>query len=145
MVAISSRVRHKAKFWISATLVLGFGLLISGCGHHRTAPETAVSKRYIKEVRVPPRRPKVAPARKLAVAASIPPRLMVAAEPMNCTVDRLDLQRAKEKTGLSPDPKLVEIARLEEERTCFQQSAVAWRARLLELQGAVKQIQCICR
>lgn len=70
---------------------------------------------------------------------------MVAPEPINCMIDRIDLQRAKDKTGLSPDPKLVEIARLEEERLCLQKSAMAWRARLLELQGAVKQIRCICQ
>lgn len=145
MVAMSSHVRRKAKFWVSAAIIFGVGLATSGCAHYRTAPETAVSKRYNKEVRTPSRLRRIAPARKLAVAAPIPPRLMAASEPVNCMIDRLDLQRAKDKTGLSPDPKLVEIARLEEERTCYQQSAMAWRARLLELQGAVKKIHCICR
>jgi hypothetical protein len=145
MVAVSSRALHKAKQWVSVATLLGLGLMVSGCEHHRTARETAVPKRYVNEVRPPTRSQKIAPTRKLAVAAPIRPRLMVAPDPVNCMIDRLDLERAKEKTGLSPDPKLVEIARLEEERTCFQQSAVAWRARLLELQGAVKQIHCICR
>lgn len=120
--------------------------MMSGCGHHQAAREPAVAKRYIKDVRVPARSPKVAPPRKSnVVAAPVEQRLMVAPEPINCMIDRLDLQRAKDRTGLSPDPKLVEIARLEEERLCFQRSAMAWRARLLKLQGAVKQIRCICQ
>ncbi len=130
---------------ISVAIVLGFGLTASGCGHYRTDRETDASKRYIKNVRLPPKSPKVAHARKPPTGAPIEPRLMVAPEPMSCMVERLDLERTKEKTGFSPDPKLVEIARLEQERACFQQSDVATRARLLELQDAVKQIQCICR
>jgi hypothetical protein len=140
-----SRTLYKAKLSVSVATLLGFGLSVGGCGHYRTAPDTAVSKRYIKEVRAPARSPKNARARKPYVGTPIHKRLMVTPEPMNCMIDRLDLQRAKQRTGLSPDPRLVEIARLEEERTCFQKSAVEWRARLIELQDAAKKANCICR
>ena len=131
--------------WLSIATMVGIALLGSGCGHYRHAREATVSKPYIKQTRAPANSRKIARPRKSSSSAAVHPRLLIAPEPTTCMIDRLDLQRAKERTGLSPDPKLVEIARLEEERTCFQKSAVAWRAKLLELQGAVKQINCICR
>jgi hypothetical protein len=144
MVA-AARAPHTAKQWVSIATIVGFAFMGSGCEHSRYARESTASERHIKEVRVPAKSREVARARKSPPALVVHPRLLVAPEPMSCMIDRLDLQRAKERTGFSPDPKLVEIARLEEERTCFQQSAVAWRARLLELQSVVKQINCICR